>query len=242
MKRIATLITLVFCACSITVSGQDIKTPKKEADAKVEQIKKDGQDVKKDAKDRADKMKEDAKDEVNTLTSDAEATKAEYEAKLKQAGSEEEVKEIKDEMEEAVGNAKSDAEAEVKDAKDGVKNEMKDGVTRGEAVKDEAKLKGKDWGKKRVSDAQANIDKKTDQLTAKEEMVKNGRLRVAAAKEKISTMLEKGEITQAQYDEKAASIKRVELNLDKLENSINEGKSTYQRQKETLSKVYQDGN
>ena len=99
-------------------------------------------------------------------------------------------------------------------------------------------LKGKDLGMARADAAKAKLTKKEQDLAQKVDLVKRGRTRIAAAKERLAAAIAGGELTEDQIAKKQAMIDRAEAGIDKLEASINGGKAAYAKQKASLSNVY----
>ena len=101
-------------------------------------------------------------------------------------------------------------------------------------------LKGKEFGIAKANDARAKVEKKEKDLANKELLVRNGRARIAAAKERLATAIAEGKLTEDQIARKQQAIDRAEAGIDKLEASINSGKEVYAKKKATLSDMYQD--
>jgi hypothetical protein len=101
-------------------------------------------------------------------------------------------------------------------------------------------LKGKARGIAKANAAKAKLTKKEDDLAKKMELVRNGRARIARAKERLALAIAKGDLTEDQIAKKQAMIDRAVAGIDTLEASINGGKAAYAKQRATLSKVFDE--
>jgi len=233
---------------------------------KVKDKVKDKDKAKDKVKEKKDAMKDDAKDKTGQVKGDAtsftdlqnEKIKV-LEEKLKKARTDKERQEIKEMIAQEMKSGKKDAEGKVDDAKsdfttnvNDAKNDAndkvdaatkEDGSTASQndgngIANDNVVIKATELGIAKRDDAKAKLAQKEKDLVGKEELVKNGRARIASAKERLAAAIASGELTEDQIKEKQAKIDRAEAGIDKLEKSINGGKAAYARQKTSLSKLY----
>ena len=233
---------------------------KQDKDQAKEKIKNEKDKMKNEIKDKKGVMKSDADAKVDegndaaTSYSDVKDGKMKIlEEKLKKARTDKEREEIMKMIEAEKKGAKRDddvaknnSDADVTNKEESAtsatldKGNAKDNGQGNAYGKDKAELKGRDFGLARADAAKAKLVKKEADLAKKEELVKNGRARIANAKKRLAVAIAGGKLTEDQIAQKQAAIDRAESGINKLEASINGGKAAYAKQKATLSKVYDD--
>lgn len=170
------------------------------------------------------------------------------EEKLKKAKTEKEKNEIMKMIEAKKKGAKGDASTgTVKGEPKSDDNSATSATGRDDNDYDEEEgkgdvLKGKERGIAKANNAKAMVEKKEKDLDDKQELVRKGRERIAAAKDRLAVAIAEGKLSEDEISQKQAVIDRAEAGIDKLEASITSGKEVYAKKKATLSDMYKDDN
>ena len=141
----------------------------------------------------------------------------------------------------AIGNAKDDANASISasredsDAVTGIVTNDGNGTASSDVVGKEINK-----GRARSKAARAKISKGEKDLAQKMALVENGRARIAAAKERLAAGKADGSFSEDQIVKKQATIDKVEARVDRLEKSINNGKTVYAKQKASLNTLVEN--
>ncbi|MEM7086158.1 MAG: hypothetical protein AAF489_08255 [Bacteroidota bacterium] len=259
MKKVKQLLVVV----SMFLIVGSFTTVAQTGNAVTDAAKKEKQKLDKDKVKVKDKAKDKMKDKSDQVKGDAvnftDANKDKLRVlneKLEKASTDEERKKIKEEIahlmktmkkdgQAKVDVAKSDAQAEIDAAKndandkvDAMSNDDGSVTSVNDAKNNNASVKATELGKARMDEAKAKLAAKEKDLTAKEDLVRRGRARIASAKERLATAIANGDLTEDQIAKNQAKIDRAEAGIEKLEASIQEGKEAYARQKNSLSKVF----
>ncbi len=255
LKYILVSALLVF-AVSAPLSAQDIGNAKGKVEKKANEVKQDSDKAKKDAEDRAEKVKkhgqeisDDAKGEVEEKYN---AVKKQYKDKIAKAATDEEKKELEAEMMDELRSIKESANSKggvVKGAPDtdGTVEEVKKEVAKTkeettEKVKEkteEVKMT-KEYGMSKAKEAKDNLAKREANLKNKMELIDRAKARIRAATDRVDAAAQSGDVSDDVIAARRAKIAIAQEKLDKLEASVNAGRTAYDEQKATLSGMYKE--